>query len=402
MADRQALIDWPLTPYTGWGGYGIQLAQALLEQRHYWPRLLACNDRSSFCDLHWLDALQHLEDQSSSLMQQLAAAEGAGTLPVPTQAALGFSPLGNHVPAPRFTASKHVGVTFFECSRFSQKDLEILNQFDLVISGSRWNQALLKRQGIDRAHLVHQGVDTAVFNSEPVPRLLKRSLVIFSGGKLENRKGQDIVIAAFRRLLRRHPDALLIAAWGNVGHVGLSTIAASPHVQGAPERGRADAISPWLEANGIPRANVFLLPCVVNRQLPHLIKQADAAVFASRCEGGTNLMAMETLACGVPTLISANTGHLDLLAMGFGHALPMGQAGLGQVDPRVHRAYGDDPLGLWGETDPEELLTWWLRIAANRQEWRRNGRQHADAVRSLSWRESMRKLLSLVEQIPDK
>ena len=39
MADRQALIDWPLTPYTGWGGYGIQLAQALLEQRLYWPRL---------------------------------------------------------------------------------------------------------------------------------------------------------------------------------------------------------------------------------------------------------------------------------------------------------------------------------------------------------------------------
>ena len=64
MVDRQALIDWPLTPYTGWGGYGIQLAQALLEQRKYWPRLLASNDRSAFCDLHWLDALHHLEDQS--------------------------------------------------------------------------------------------------------------------------------------------------------------------------------------------------------------------------------------------------------------------------------------------------------------------------------------------------
>ena len=192
---------------------------------------------------------------------------------------------------------------------------------------------LLKKQGIDRAFLVHQGVDTAVFNPEPVPRLFKRSLVIFSGGKLENRKGQDIVIAAFRRLLRQYPDALLIAAWGNVGHVGLQNNCSLSHVQGAPERGRVDAIGPWLEANGIPRSNVFLLPCLVNRQLPHLIKQADVAVFASRCEGGTNLMAMETLACGVPTLISANTGHLDLLAMGFGHALPMGQAGLGQVDP---------------------------------------------------------------------
>ena len=142
MADRQALIDWPLTPYTGWGGYGIQLAQALLEQRQYWPRLLARNDRSAFCDLHWLDALQHLEDQSATLAQQLAAAEGAGTLPVANRGSPGFSPLGNFVPAPRFTASKHVGVTFFECSRFSQKDLEVLDQFDLVISGSRWNQAL--------------------------------------------------------------------------------------------------------------------------------------------------------------------------------------------------------------------------------------------------------------------
>ena len=399
MGDRQALIDWPLTPYTGWGGYGIQLAQALLEQRKYWPCLLARNDRSAFCDLHWLDALQHLEDRSASLVQKLEAAERDGTLPVSTQAAIGFSPLGNHVPAPRFTASKHVGVTFFECSRFSQKNLDILKGFDLVISGSRWNQALLKRQGIDRARLVHQGVDTALFNPEPVPRFLKRSLVIFSGGKLENRKGQDIVIAAFRLLLRKYPDALLIAAWGNVGHVGLKTIAASPHVKGAPDRGRTDAIGPWLEANGIPRANVFLLPCVVNRQLPHLIKQADVAVFASRCEGGTNLMAMETLACGIPTLISANTGHLDLLAMGFGHALPMGQAGQGHVDPSVHRAYGDDPLGLWGETNPEELLDWWLRIAANRYEWQLRSRQHADAVKSLSWRESMRKLLLLVEEL---
>ena len=108
-----------------------------------------------------------------------------------------------------------------------------------------------------RAHLVHQGVDTALFNPEPVPRLLKRSLVIFSGGKLENRKGQDIVIAAFRRLLRHYPDAMLIAAWGNVGHVGLKTIAASPRVQGAPERGRADAIGPWLAANGVPRQTFF-------------------------------------------------------------------------------------------------------------------------------------------------
>ncbi len=400
MDEQHALIDWPLTPYTGWGGYGIQLAQALLGQGNYVPRLLARNDHSQHCDLHWLEVLKYLEDQSRPLMQQLAAEEGAGRLPVATRAPLGFSPLGNHVPAPRFSAARHVGVTFFECSRFSARDLDILSSFDLVVSGSRWNQALLQQQGVHRARLVHQGVDTALFNPEPVPRLLKRSLVIFSGGKLENRKGQDIVIAAFKRLLHHHPDALLIAAWGNVGHVGLNTIASSPYVQGAPALGRVDAISPWLAANGVPASNVFLLPCVVNRQLPNLIKQADVAVFASRCEGGTNLMAMETLACGVPTMISANTGHLDLLAMGFGHALPMGQAGVGRVAPAALKAYGGDPLGLWGETDPDELLQCWLKIASERETWRSHGREHAAAVRSLSWRESMRKLLTLVEELP--
>lgn len=399
MADHRALIDWPLTPYTGWGGYGIQLAQALLEQGLYSPCLLAENDRTQHCDLHWLDALQYLENVSKSLVETMAEASSVGNLPVPTKASIGFSPLGNQVPPPRFIADRHVGVTFFECSRFSEQDLQVLKKFDLVVSGSRWNQAFLKQQGVHQARLVHQGVDTAVFNPEPVPRLINRSLVIFSGGKLENRKGQDIVIAAFRKLLFHYPDALLIAAWGNVGNVALKTIATSRHIQGAPERGRTDAVGPWLEANGVPSSNVFLLPCLVNRQLPHLIKQSDVAVFASRCEGGTNLMAMETLACGVPTMISANTGHLDLLALGFGHAVPMGQCGVGGVAQADLKSYGEDALGLWGETDPEELLQWWLKIAADRQAWRDIGREHAPAVKALSWRESMRKLLSLVEEI---
>ena len=66
MAEQQALIDWPLTPYTGWGGYGIQLAQALLSSasigRACWLVTIAV-----LCDLHWLDALQHLEDHSRPL-----------------------------------------------------------------------------------------------------------------------------------------------------------------------------------------------------------------------------------------------------------------------------------------------------------------------------------------------
>ena len=393
---RTAIIDWPLTPYTGWGGYGIQLAQALMEQGRYKPLLAAGNDRSVHCDLHWLAALDHLEACSASLRQRLEQAPQE-QLPIPTSASFCFSPLGNGAPAPRCRAERQVGITFFECSRFSEADQQRMAAYPLLITGSRWNQALLEQLGLHQARLVHQGVDTALFNASPVPRLLRRSLVVFSGGKLEIRKGQDVVIAAFRELLRHHPDALLIAAWGNVGDVALGTIARSPHVEGSPQQGRVNGIAPWLEANGVPLANVLLVPCIHSRQLPNLIKQADVAVFTSRCEGGTNLMAMETLACGVPTLLSANTGHLDLLELGMEHALPVGEGGLGQVAQPLVGPYGGDPLGVWGETTPQELLEWWLRLAAEPQPWRQRGQQGARAMEAMSWRRSMAQLLALLE-----
>jgi len=393
---KAAIIDWPLTPFTGWGGYGIQLAQALMEQGRFKPLLVAHNDRTVQCDLHWLAALDHLEACSKGLRQRLTDAEQQGVLPIATSAALGFSPLGNQAPSPRCTTTLQVGVTFFECSRFREVDVNHMRNYSLLITGSRWNQAVLESYGLSQSRLVHQGVDTALFNPAPVPRLLQRSLVIFSGGKLEIRKGQDVVIAAFRSLLRHHPDALLIAAWGNVGDVALNTIALSPHVQGVPDGGRAAGLAPWLEANGIPLSNVMLLPCVVNRQLPALIKQADVAVFVSRCEGGTNLMAMESLACGVPTMLSANSGHQDLLEMGMRHCLPVGLDGAGQVDSAIVAPYGGDPLGIWGETNPDELLETWLRIAKEKKNLRDLAVQDAAAMESMSWRRSMANLLDLV------
>ena len=81
----------------------------------------------------------------------------------------------------------------------------------------------------------------------PVPRLLQARFVVFSGGKLEIRKGQDIVIQAFKKLLEICPDALLIASWCNES-ASLSSIAISPYVSNAPANGDAESIACWLES----------------------------------------------------------------------------------------------------------------------------------------------------------
>ena len=397
MARQHLVIDWPLTPYTGWGNYGIQLTQALLQRGRETPLPAYGNDHTRFCDPLWLTQLCQLEAQAEPLRRQLGELPAGAQLL--TSARLCFSPMGNAIDRPRLQARHQVGVTFFECSRFAPHHLHNLQAYDLVVAGSRWNAELLQRLGSTPVELVHQGIDASRFNPIAVPRLLRRSLVIFSGGKLEARKGQDIVLQAFRELLRSHPDALLMVAWGNVGGVALSTIGDMPHTQGVPPEPSAAGLAQWLTANGVPPANLVVLPPLVNLQLPNLIKQADVAIFASRCEGGTNLMAMETLACGVPTVLSANTGHLDLLELGLPHALGVGAGGLGQVSEVITRPYGGDPLGLWGETDPAEIAALWRQLAADKAIWRQRGLQGGAAFgERFSWTASMNRLLSLLLQ----
>lgn len=43
-------------------------------------------------------------------------------------------------------------------------------------------------------------------------------------------------------------------------------------------------------------------------QLAEALAEADVALFPNRGEGGTNLMAMQAMASGVPTVLSANSG----------------------------------------------------------------------------------------------
>jgi glycosyltransferase involved in cell wall biosynthesis len=390
LSKQKLLIDWPLTPYTGWGSYGIQLAKALLASGLARPVLTNRADRSPHCDLAWLMRLDELERYSARLIEY---ARANPTALVETNCRVVLEPMGNLVPPQRMQGAHQVGVAFIERTTLDKRYREDLERFDLVITGAAWNQRLLEQVGYDRSVLIHQGVDACHFHPVPVPRLLRSSFVLFAGGKLEARKGQDVVIAAFKRLLTQCPDALLIACWGNIGNVGLDTIALSPHVEGSPSNGDAESLYSWLLAQGLPQRNILVPSITANAQLAPLIKQADAAVFTSRCEGGTNLMAMETLACGIPTVLSANTGHLDLLHLDLPHALPVGEQGLGQVPAPITAGYGGDAGGLWGETDPEELLETLLRIRAKPQHWRQRGQQGAGRLQPFSWTHSMEQLL---------
>ena len=82
-----------------------------------------------------------------------------------------------------------------------------------------------------------------------------------------------------------------------------------------------------------------------------LLKQSDLAVFPNRCEGGTNLVAMEAIACGIPTVLSANSGHLDLMRIGCPGVVP-----LSSKNSLPLPVSDNENFRIWGECDPDDLF----------------------------------------------
>ncbi|MEP7345479.1 MAG: tetratricopeptide repeat protein, partial [Gemmatimonadaceae bacterium] len=236
-------IDWEVRSDTGWGVYGTHLALELAARADVEPTIFASDLRDTSPVDRWR-------------LQQLPAT------PVSAGSSIAFDglmlkALGNnftHGPLwDRIRARRQAGVIFFEDTSFDAAALERARSLDIIVAGSNWNAEVLRAQGLPNVCAIQQGIDATVFHPAPPSGRLNDRFVVFSGGKLEYRKGQDLVIAAFRRFRQRHPEALLMTAWHNHWPQLLSDLSLAGHVQGIPDvQDGSLAIVPWLGANGIP------------------------------------------------------------------------------------------------------------------------------------------------------
>ncbi len=213
---------------------------------------------------------------------------------------------------------------------------------------------------------------------------------MFSGGKLEYRNAQDIVVAAFRVFANRHKEALLVTAWHSQWD-GLARMLDASGLIG-PVRfhpdGRVD-VAAWAAENGVDRTQVLDLGALPNREMPAVLREMDVAVFPNRCEGGTNLVAMECMACGLPVILSRNTGHLDLIEEE--NCFPLDQ----QTALDGYRA-GVGTVPGWGESSVEEVVEQLERVFIDRSNARRRGQLAAESMARLTWRHTADRLKRLI------
>ena len=330
MTPKKIVFDWQPADHFGWGIYGLNLIVHATAMGHL-PIPL---QKPSF--------LFPLDPLSRSAIQGAVARAGGGIQV--TKDDLVLSALGNGVQGPRHKGPRNFGVIFFEHAPLSADSVARLREYDLVVTGSSWNAQVLKRLGL-RVENVIQGVDQDHFRPQP-KRFLRDRFVVFSGGKLEYRKGQDILVKAFSIFSKRHPDALLISAWRSPWDKNLST---SVNESGlcAPltlDEDVGKSMRAWLVQNGISEQQFFCLEAVPNRLMPEVFREVDLAVFPNRCEGGTNLVAMEALSSGICCAIAANSGQLDLIQEANCLVLEQQSA--------IHRPGCEG----WGESSVDELL----------------------------------------------
>ena len=285
------------------------------------------------------------------------------------------------------------GYTFFEENILQQEYIQNgKDNFDVVITGSKWCEDVLRDHGLDNVTTVIQGVDQQIFNTyQSEKEIFKDNFVIFSGGKFEIRKGQDIIIKAYKVLQDRHKDVMLVNAWFNMWGDSMNTMSASPHIKyEVKSKDYATAMNGILKDNGLDTERIVTLMPRSNTMMAKIYKNTDIGLFTNRCEGGTNLVLMEYMACGKPVIASYNSGHRDVINKDNSIMINS----MKQID--INR--NETKIAVWDDPDLDETISHLEWAYQHRDELKSYGIQAGNDLKELTWKRSAEQFVDILER----
>ena len=279
----------------------------------------------------------------------------------------------------------NIGYTFFE-NELNEDSLKKGKELDYIFGGSTWNKLKLEEIGLKPSGLLIQGVDPDIFY--PYGDHQKSSLfTIFSGGKFELRKVQDLVLRAVSIMQQKHADVILINAWFNIWQQTMISMGLSKFIKFEP---RGDNWHTFVmnlcTDNNLDISRVFTLPLTENKRLPDIYSKTDIGLFPNRAEGGTNLVLMEYMACGKPVIASYNTGHTDVLTTD--NSFPL-------MEQTPFYMYDDNHVltADWREPSLDEIVAKLEWAYDHRDEIKVVGKNAGEFMKNFTWEKSSESLL---------
>lgn len=388
---RDVLLNWGFGSTFGWSILGMNIFCQWANDPGLRPLM---GKPIEDAGQHLTDPLRLLEvtpaiDESNKRLAALTSGwDGEDILEVDAKV---IDPVGFGIRPSAFFGPINIGRCIFEDTRFGDAK-GIFAKYDALLVASNWSAEILRAKTDKAIRIIHEGVDTSLFCPGAKSGVMDASkFYIFSGGKIEYRKGQDLVILAFREFAKKHPDAVLVTNWHNLWpklSAGFKGRLEVP-VQIGPH-GWLDILK-WIEDNGVNPKQVIDTGMVPNRIMPHILREMDVCLQPSRAEACTSLPVKEAMACGIPVIAGLNTGMRDLLT-------PENSLILTRQGPVRDSQLGDTGTDGWGESDVDEIvaqLEWayqnraaarGLGLAASRWIERegRTWRSHAKALKEFA------------------
>jgi glycosyltransferase involved in cell wall biosynthesis len=371
---KPILLAWRAANDFGWGIVGLSLFLQWARSQDVAP-LMALPIRDANLSDEEPSALRQIFAaimNSNTFADQVGGVDGPVQVRMPVVHALGNRFAGRKP----ITGQRNLGRIVFEDTDI-RSSIGQAAGYDVLVCASRWNAELIRSQSSAEVHVIHEAVDHALFRPGPKTGLVSPDrFYVFSGGKVEFRKAQDLVLAAFREFSRHHDDAVLVTAWHSPWDevlAGFQGVLEAPiALDGA---GRLNVLK-WAADNGVAPGKVIDLGRMPNQMVPALLREMDCALQPSRAEGATNLVAMEAMACGLPVILADNTGMADLIEEDA--CLPL-----------QRQSAVDHPQGLgtsgWGESDVEEIVAALEQLYTSGELRREIGAKGAALMRSRTW-----------------
>ena len=291
-------------------------------------------------------------------------------------------------------SERKIGYTFYLGTPLTPKECEASKTLDLIVAGSSFCEEQLRRAGVEKTKTIIQGIDPQIFNPyHSTKSILQDRFVIFSGGKFEFRKAQDIVLKAFQVFSGRHPDVILVNAWYNQWEFSLNTMSESPWIDFSFDvRDYLQSIFRLIKINGIAPEKVITLPMKTPYQLAQIFKNTDMGLFPNRCEGGTNLMLMEYMACGKPVIATSRTGHSDIIR-------PDNPFAITHYQPVNPRSGHDSQYAEWVEPDIDEIITLLEKAYDHPEQCRHEGVIAGERLADMTWEKAARSFYDTTEDL---
>lgn len=384
------VITWTVTDRHGWGLIGLHLSLHLRQLGR--DPLLAVAAK----DILHESYAQKIFPLNASVQMFQDMYAGKPDMRVESDQIDTLHGLGNNFletdEGRRLWGKRNIAMIFFEEQKMTQQVLARAQKFDAIIVGSTYNYDILIEAGLKNVHRCFQGIDPYELTPKKPSGRFGEKFAIFSGGKLEYRKGQDLVLAAFKIFHGRYPDSILVANWVNFWPDSAQTINEAPYIEHKLEATTQYSMKTWAVANGVAEDAFVDLEVVKRTDLSQIFADVDVAVFPNRCEGGTNLVCNETMFCRVPTILSANTGHLDMMPEGKEVCIPL------QKQTPVNDEQGT--RAGWCESDVDEIVEALEQVYHHREEAKQMARRASAFIgKERTWQSFAKQCIGLFDGV---